>query len=93
MSEKDDITILWDMPIQTHREVKANRPEFVTRTKKEKENPLLIADMAISNDRNNSLKVTEKLYKENLKEDLKVREVKPATVTQQCLVYKYQCNV
>ena len=28
-----------------------------------------------------------------LNEDLKVREVKPATVNQQCLVYKFQCNL
>ena len=28
-----------------------------------------------------------------LNEDLKVREVKPATVNQQCLVHKFQCNL
>ena len=28
-----------------------------------------------------------------LNEDLKVREVKPATVNQQCLVYKFECNL
>ncbi|XP_067030660.1 uncharacterized protein [Acropora muricata] len=28
-----------------------------------------------------------------LNEDLKVREVKPAIVNQQCLVYKFQCNL
>ena len=28
-----------------------------------------------------------------LNEDLKVREVKPATVNQQCLVCKFQCNL
>ena len=28
-----------------------------------------------------------------LNEDLKVREVKAATVNQQCLVYKFQCNL
>ena len=28
-----------------------------------------------------------------LNEDLKVQEVKPATVNQQCLVYKFQCNL
>ena len=28
-----------------------------------------------------------------LNEDLKVREVKPATVKQQCVVYKVQCNL
>ena len=28
-----------------------------------------------------------------LNEDLKVREVKPAIVNQQCVVYKFQCNL
>jgi len=28
-----------------------------------------------------------------INEDLKVREVKPATVNQQCVVYKFQCNL
>ena len=28
-----------------------------------------------------------------LNEDLKVREVKPATVNQQCVVYQFQCNL
>ncbi|KAL9977057.1 hypothetical protein ACROYT_G014421 [Oculina patagonica] len=28
-----------------------------------------------------------------LNEDLKIREVKPATVNQQCVVYKFQCNL
>ena len=28
-----------------------------------------------------------------LNEDLKVQEVKPATVNQQCLVYKFQCKL
>ena len=28
-----------------------------------------------------------------LNEDLKAREVKPATVNQQCLVYQFQCNL
>ena len=28
-----------------------------------------------------------------LNQDLKVREVKPATVNQQCVVYKFQCNL
>ena len=28
-----------------------------------------------------------------LNQDLKVREVKPATVNQQCVVYKFQCKL
>ena len=33
------------------------------------------------------------LISRKLNEDLKVREVKPATVYQQCLVDKFQCNL
>ena len=33
VSEKDDITIMWDMPMQRDRKIKANRP---SRTKKKK---------------------------------------------------------
>ena len=31
VTERDNITILWDMPIQTDREIKANRPDIVTK--------------------------------------------------------------
>ena len=30
VTKRDNITILWDMPIQTDREIKANRPELPT---------------------------------------------------------------
>ena len=36
VSEKFDITILWNMPIQTCREIKANRPDIVIKNKVEK---------------------------------------------------------
>ena len=61
VSEKDDITILWDMSVQTDREIKANRPDIVIKNKKEKS--CLLIDMAIPTDRNSSVKVTEKLSK------------------------------
>ena len=32
-------------------------------------------------------------YSARLNEDLKFREVKPAIVNQQCLVYQFQCNL
>ena len=35
VTEKDNITILWDMPIQTDREIKANRPDIVIKDKQE----------------------------------------------------------
>ena len=59
MSEKGDITVLWDMPIQTDREIKANRPDIVIKNKKEKS--CLLIDMAIPTHGNTSVKVTEKL--------------------------------
>ena len=61
MSEIDDITILWDMSIQTDREIKANRSDIVIKSKMEKS--CLLIDMAIPTDRNTSVKVTEKLSK------------------------------
>ena len=39
VTEKDNITILWDTPIQTDREIKANRPDIVVKNKKEKKLP------------------------------------------------------
>ena len=36
VTEKDNITILWDMLIQTYREIKANRPDIVIKNKQEK---------------------------------------------------------
>ena len=63
LSEKDDITILWDMSIQTDREIKASRPHIV----KEEKSCLLI-DMAIPTYKNTSEKVTEKLSKYRYKD-------------------------
>ena len=57
----DEITILWDMPIQTDREIKANRPDIVIKNKITKE--CILIDMAIPSERNTSVKVTEKLSK------------------------------
>ena len=53
--------ILWDMPIQTDKEIKANRPDIVVKNKKEK--TCLLIDMSIPTERNTSLKTTEKLSK------------------------------
>jgi len=47
VSEKDDITILWDMPIQTDRD-----------NKKEKTNVYSCIDIVIPTDKNTSIKVT-----------------------------------
>jgi len=61
VSEKDHITILWGLSIQTDREIKAKRPDIVIKNKKEKS--CLLIDMAIPTNRNTSVKVTEKLSK------------------------------
>ena len=49
------------MPIQTDKEIKANRPDIVVKNKKEK--TCLLIDMSIPTERNTSLKTTEKLSK------------------------------
>ncbi|XP_074609279.1 uncharacterized protein LOC141863586 isoform X3 [Acropora palmata] len=61
VTERDNITILWDMPIQTDREIKANRPDIVIKDKQEKS--CLLIDMSIPTEKNTSVKVTEKLSK------------------------------
>ena len=45
---ENDITVLWNMPIQTDREIKANRSDIVIRNKKEKR--CLLIDMSIPGD-------------------------------------------
>ena len=49
------------MPIQTDREIKANRPDIVIKDKQEKS--CLLIDMFIPTEKNSSVKVTEKLSK------------------------------
>ena len=61
VTDKDNITILWDMPIQTDREIEANRSDIVI--KKEQEKSCLLIDMSIPTEKNTSVKVTEKLSK------------------------------
>ncbi|XP_044182725.1 uncharacterized protein LOC122963360, partial [Acropora millepora] len=61
VTERDNITILWDMPIQTDREIKANRPDIVMKDKQEKS--CLLIDMSIPTAKNTLVKITEKLSK------------------------------
>ena len=61
VTEKYNITILWDMPIQTDHEMKTNRPDIVIKNKQEKS--CLPVDMSIPTEKNPSVKVTEKLSK------------------------------
>ena len=61
VTARDNITILWDMPIQTDREIKANRTNIVVKDKQEKS--CLLIDMSIRTEKNTSVYVTEKLSK------------------------------
>ena len=36
ITENSEVTILWDMPVHTYREIKANRPDIVVKDKKER---------------------------------------------------------
>ena len=49
------------MPIQSDREIKANRPDIVIKDKQEK--GCLLIDMSIPTEKNTSVKLTEKLSK------------------------------
>ena len=61
VTEKNNITILWDMPIHTDRTIAANRPIIVLKNKKDK--TCLLIDMTVPLDANTSVKTTEKLNK------------------------------
>ena len=45
VTEKDSITILWDIPIHTDRTITTNRPDIVLKNKKDK--TWLLIDMTI----------------------------------------------
>ena len=61
VTENEDVTILWDMPIHTDRKITANRPDIVIKDHKTKTCKFI--DMAVPSDRNTFVKVTEKLSK------------------------------
>ena len=61
VTENQTATILWDTPIQTDKEIKANRTGMVVKDKKER--TCLLIDMSILTERNTSLKRMEKLTK------------------------------
>jgi len=60
VTQNQTATILWDMPIQTDEEIKANRPDIVVKDKKER--TCLLIDMSIPTERN-TLKIMEKITK------------------------------
>ena len=61
--EGKDATILWDMPIITDKEIKANRPDIVIKEKPT--NMCMLIDMAVPSDRNIAAKEVEKISKYN----------------------------
>ena len=61
VTENENVSILWDMPINTDRTIKANRPDIVVKDLKNKQ--CLLIDMSIPTDKNISVKFAEKLSK------------------------------
>ena len=57
----NDITILYDMPIHTDREISANRPDIVIKNNRDKKCALI--DVAIPSDKNTSKKISKKVSK------------------------------
>ena len=59
--ENNEATIPCDIPIQTDREIKANRPDIVVKDKKQRTCQLI--EISVPTERNTSIKTTEKLSK------------------------------
>ena len=55
------VTILWDIQIQTDKEIKANSPDIVVKDKKARTS--LLINMSIPTERKTYLKTVEKLTK------------------------------
>lgn len=61
VTKKENITILWDMPIQTDRQIKANKPDIVIQNNITKR--CTIIDIAVPSERNTSLSFSGKISK------------------------------
>ena len=59
--ENNETTILWDMPIQTDRKIKGNRPDIIVKDKNQRTCQLI--EISVPTERNTSIKTTEKLSK------------------------------
>ena len=57
----NNVTILWDFPINTDRTIKANRPDIVVKDRKAK--TCLLIDMSVPSDKNVPVKTFDKLSK------------------------------
>ena len=61
MHNKDNITIMWDMPVNTDRTITANRPDIIV--KDSVNSTCKLIDMTVPSDRNIALKEIEKKSK------------------------------
>ena len=61
VTENNEAIILWDIPIQTDREINANRPDIIVKDKKQRTCQLI--EISVPTERNTSIKTTEKLSK------------------------------
>ena len=59
--KNDSVSILWDMPIHTDRNIAANRPDIVLKNKKDK--TCLLIHLTIPLETSTSVKTTENLTK------------------------------
>ena len=81
------------MPVNTDKEIKANRPDIIIKDKKEK--TCIMIDMSIPSERNVPIKEVEKLskYKDLEIEVTKMWEMKTSIVPIViCSYYKVICN-
>ena len=60
-NEDNNITIMWDMPVNTDRTITANRPDIIV--KDSVNSTCKLIDMTVPSDRNIALKETEKKCK------------------------------
>ena len=61
VAEGKDVTILWDMPINTEKEIKADRPDIVIKDKSK--NLCTLIDIAVPSERNVATEEVEKICK------------------------------
>ena len=61
MHNKDNLTIMWDMPVNTDRTITANRPDIIV--KDSVNSTCKLIDMTVPSDRNIALKEIEKKSK------------------------------